>query len=184
MKILDRLPISKDRGALRFGDRYVTIHANQILVWLSVHLSGVVMPDGNIPRFPALLDTGNNFGFSAQDRHLREWAGIDPGLLEAIGDITIEGKTVPRRKATVWLYPNVPGRQDAAADRLPVRLNLSKGIAVYTQDAVPPGPRLPLLGLPALLENDLDFWLDPERRHVTVQPRTWRRRLIRLLCRL
>ena len=42
--------------------------------------------------------------------------------------------------------------------------------AVYTQDAVPPGPRLPLLGLPAFLENDLEFWLDPERRNVTVQP--------------
>ena len=33
-------------------------------------------------------------------------------------------------------------------------------------------------------ENDLDLWLDPERRYVTVQPRTWRRPLIRLLCRL
>jgi hypothetical protein len=32
MKILDRLPIPEDRTSLRFGDRYVTIHANQILV--------------------------------------------------------------------------------------------------------------------------------------------------------
>jgi hypothetical protein len=37
-------------------------------------------------------------------------------------------------------------------------------------------------GLPALLDNDLDWWLDPERRHVTVQSRNWRRHLIRLLC--
>jgi hypothetical protein len=153
-------------------------------VWVSVHLSEVLVPDENIPRFPALLDTGNNFGFSVQDRHLREWAGIDPGLLEALGEITIEGKAVTRREATVWLYPNVPGRQDTAGGGPPFRLDLSQGIAVYTPEAVPPGPRLPLLGLPALLENDLDFWLDPERRHVTVQPRTWRRPLIRLLCRL
>ena len=172
MKILDRLPIPEDRTSLRFGDRYVTIHANQILVWVSVHLSGVLVPEENIPRFPALLDTGNNFGFSVQDRHLREWAGIDPGLLELLGDITIEGKVVTRREATVWLHPNVPGRQDAASGRPPFRLKMRKGIAVYIADAVPPGPRLPLLGLPALLENDLDFWLDPERRHVTVQPRT------------
>ncbi len=60
---------------------------------------------------------------------------------------------------------------------------MSKGIAVYAKDADSPGPRLPLLGLPALLGNDLDFWLDPERRHVTVQSRTWHRPLIRLLCR-
>jgi len=51
-------------------------------------------------------------------------------------------------------------------------------------DAVTAGPRLPLLGLPALLENDLDFWLDPERRQITVQPCSWRRALIRLVCRL
>ncbi|MFI5456514.1 MAG: hypothetical protein ACHRXM_13775 [Isosphaerales bacterium] len=184
MKILDRLPIPEDRTSLRFGDRYVTIHANQILVWVSVHLPGILVPEGNIPRFPALLDTGNNFGFSVQDRHLREWAGTDPGPLEAIGDITIEGKVVTCRDAAVWLYPNIPGRQDAASGRPPFRLDLSRGIAVYTQDAVPPGPRLPLLGLPAFLDNDLDLWLDPERRHVTVQPRNWRRRLIRFLCRL
>jgi hypothetical protein len=143
MKILDRLPIPENRTSLRFGDRYVTIHANQILVWVSVHLSGVLVPEENIPRFPALLDTGNNFGFSVQDRHLREWAGIDPGLLEVRGDIAIDGKVVTRREATVWLYSNVPGRQDAAGGGPPFRLNLSKGIAVYTQDAVPPGPRLP-----------------------------------------
>jgi hypothetical protein len=184
MKILDRLPISEDRTLLRFGDRYVTIHANQILVWVSVHLSGALQPEENIPSFPALLDTGNNFGFSEQDRHLREWAGIDPGLLEVRGEIAIEGKVVTRRAATVWLYPNVPGRQDVAGGWPPFRLAMSKGIAVYTQDADSLGPRLPLLGLPAFLENDLDFWLVPEQRHVTVQPRTWRRPLIRLLCRL
>jgi hypothetical protein len=183
MKILDRLPIPEDRTSLRFGDRYVAIHANQILVWVSVRLSEVLVVEENIPRFPALLDTGSNFGFSVQDRHLRDWAGIDPGLLEVLGGITIEGKVVTRREATVWLHPNIPGRQDAASDRLPFRLDMSKGVAVYTHDAVPFGPRLPLLGLPAFLENDLDFWLDPERRHVTVQPRTWRRPLIRLLYR-
>jgi hypothetical protein len=183
MKILDRLPIPKERTSLRFGGRYITIHADQIVVWMSVHMSGVLAPEGNIPRFPALLDTGNNFGFSLRDRHLREWAGIDPDLLKDRGDVEINGQAVTCREATVWLYPNVPGRQDAASDRPPLRLELVKGIGVHAPDTVPPGPRLPLLGLPALLENDLDFWLDPERRHVTVRPRTWRRPFIRLLCR-
>ena len=76
MKILDRLPISEGRESLQFGDRYLTIHPNQILVRVSVHLSGVLVPEGNIPEFPALLDAGNHFGFSLQDRHLREWAGM------------------------------------------------------------------------------------------------------------
>jgi len=77
----------------------------------------------------------------------------------------------------------MPGRHEVASGRPPFRLGMARGIAVYTPDAVSTGPRLPLLGLPAFLDNDLDWWLDPERRRITVQPRTWRRPLIRLLCR-
>jgi hypothetical protein len=148
MKILDRLPIPKDRMSLRFGDRYIAIRADQILVWMSIHLTAVLELEDNIPRFPALVDTGSNVGFSIQERHLREWAGIDPGLLEVRGEITIEGKVVTRREAAVWLYPNIPGRQEVARGRPPFRLDLRKGIAVHTPDALPPGPRLPLLGFP------------------------------------
>jgi hypothetical protein len=184
MKILDRLPITETRTSQRFGDRSITVHRNQILVWVSVNVSGGLEPEENIPRIPALVDTGNNFGFSIQNRHLREWAGIDPRLLTAHGEIAIEGQSVPRRRATIWLYPNIPGRQEAARGRPPFRLKMDQGIAVYPQDGTPPGPRLPLLGLPALLDNGLDCWLDPDRRHITVQTASWRRRIMRLLCRL
>ncbi len=184
MKILDRLPITEERTSLRFGDRHITVRSNQILVWMSVHMAGVLEPEESIPKFPALLDTGNNFGFSIQDRHLREWAGLDPALLESLGPVKINEQVVTRQQAKVWVYPNIPGRQGGANGKPPFWLKMAKGIAVYTPDAVPPGPRLPLLGLSALLSNDLDWWLDPERRHITVQTRNWRRPLIRLLCRL
>jgi hypothetical protein len=184
MKILDRLPISGSRMSLQFGGKYVTLHRNQILVWVSIQVTGASAPELNVPRFPALLDTGNNFHFSVQDRQLREWAGLDPGALAILGSVATDGQVVKRREATVWLYPNIPGRHEVASGRPPFRLRTAKGIVVHTQDAVPPGPRLPLLGLPAFLDNDLDLWLDPERRHITVQPRTWRRHLIRLLCRI
>jgi hypothetical protein len=184
MKILDRLPISEERASLRFDGRFITVHRNQILVWLSVHLRGVLEPEANIPRFPALLDAGNNFGFSVRHRHLREWAGIDPGLLDPLPAVQIDGQVVGCREATVWLCPKNPGRPEVAGSKPPLRLRMPSGIAVYAQDADPPGPRLPLLGLPALLDNDLDFWLDPDRRQITVQSRTWRRSLMRLVGRL
>jgi hypothetical protein len=183
MKILNRLPISSERTSLRFANRFTTLHRNQILVWVSIHLAEVLELEESIPRFPALLDTGNNVGFSVQERHLREWAGIEPSLLGFLGHTKIDGQAVTRRQATVWLYSNISGHQDVDVDRPPFRLDMAKGIAVYAPDAVPPGPRLPLLGLPAFLENDLDLWLDPEQRQVTVQTRTWRRSLIRLLSR-
>jgi hypothetical protein len=148
MKILDRLPIPVERMSLQLGDRYVTVHRNQVLVWVSIHLSGALEPDETIPRFPALLDTGNNVDFSIQDRHLREWAGIDPGLLVSFGQIKINAQVVTRRRATVWLYSNIPGRQEVASGRPPFRPRLGKGIAVHAPDALDPSPRLPLLGLP------------------------------------
>jgi hypothetical protein len=184
MKIIDRLPISDKRTSLQFQNRYTTIHRSQILVWVSVHLPGALEPEENTPRFPALMDTGNNFDFSVQERHLREWAGIDPGLLVGLGDIEINGKVVTCRRATVWLYPNVPGSLEAAGGARPLKLTMPRGIAVYAQNDVSAGPRLPLLGLPALLNNDLDLWLDPEQRQISVQQRGWSRGLIRLLRRL
>jgi hypothetical protein len=184
MKILDRLPISGERTSVRFGDRYVRVSPDQILVWVSVHLADISQPEANIPRIPALLDSGKNFEFSLQHRHLREWAGLDPAVLRLLGAARINEQPVRRHAAAIWLYRNVPGTRDIADGQTPFRLRMPKGIAVYPPDAVPAGPRLPLLGLPAILNNDLDWWIDPERRDVTVQTRTWRRRLIRLLCRL
>ena len=55
MKILDRLPILATRTSLRFGDKYATIHSNQVVVWVSVHLEGVLEPEENIPRFPTAV---------------------------------------------------------------------------------------------------------------------------------
>jgi hypothetical protein len=131
-----------------------------------------------------LLDTGNNFGFSVQERQLRESAGIDAGGLEVLTDIAINAQVVGRREASVWLYPNFSGRQEMDTGRPPLRLEMRKGIAIYPLDMVRLAPRLPLLGLPALLDNGLDWWLDPDWRNITVQSRTWRRRLMRLMCRL
>ena len=66
-------------------------------------------------------------------------------------------RVVQRFEAAVWLYPNGPGRREVASGKPPFRLSMDRGIAVYPRDAVPPGPRLPLLGLPALLNNGLDL---------------------------
>jgi len=183
MKILDRLPIVEDRTTLRFGDRHVTVHRGQILVWLSVHLPEVLEPEPNTPKFPALLDTGHNYDFALQHRYLREWAGIDPRSLPPLPGIRIDGRPVDRHVVTVWVYPNVPGERKVDTTRPPHLLNMATGIAVYPSDATNPGPRLPLLGGPTFLSNDLDWWLDPERRNITVQTKTWRRHLMRLLCR-
>ena len=183
-KVLDQLPIVDKRTFARFDDKHVKVHRNQILVWISIQLAGAREVEKSIPKLPALLDIGNNFDLSIQHRHLREWAGIDPALLPLLGDIVIDDRTVDRHEAAVWLYPNAPGKREVASDKLPHLLEMRKGIAVYPRDSLPQGPRLPLLGVAALVNNNLDFWLDTELRSISVQTRTWRRRVMRLLSRL
>lgn len=68
-KIIDQLPILEKRTFPRFDDKHVKVHSNQILLWVSIHLTGIVQPEQNTPKIPALLDTGNNFDFSIQHRH-------------------------------------------------------------------------------------------------------------------
>jgi len=184
MKILNRLPIAAERTDVRFGDRYVTIRPDQILVWVGIHLSGFLRPEANMPRIPVLLDSANNFYFSIEDRQLREWAGIAPASLEWLGTMKVNGRPVDLRAAKVWLFPNIPGTRDVAIDRFPYPLAMRRGIAISPPEADTSTFRLPLLGLPSILENDLDWWLDPQRRDITVQTRTWRRWLMRLLCRI
>jgi hypothetical protein len=181
-KILNQLPIIEKRISLPFNGKHVTLHRNQILVWVSIHLVGVLQIEKTIPKLPALLDTGNNFDFTIQYRHLREWAGLDPALLRVLGTIEINDQLVPRHEATVWLYPNIRGERAVDPTKPTHLLELEKGIAIYPRDGDPLGPRLPLLGGAALLNNDLDCWLDPNQRSVSVQTRTWRRRIMRLLC--
>ncbi len=146
VKILNRRPI-QESVSLRFGGRYVTVHRNQILVWVSIHLPGVYEPEGNA-EVPGLA------GHGEQPRVLRagsppaRLAGIVPDLLDFNGDVEVNGQVVALREAVVWIFPNVPGRQDVAGDRRPFRLNMDGGIGVYARRSHPPGPRLPLLGFP------------------------------------
>jgi len=184
MKILNRLPIASERTSIRFGDRYVTVRPDQILVWVGIHLTGILRPEANLPRIPASLDSANNFDFSLEYRQLREWAGIAPASLQLLGTAKINEQPVERREAKVWLFPNIPGTRNVAIDRPPFPLEMRRGIAVSLPDDDASNFRFPLLGLPSILKNDLDWWLDPQRRHITVQTRTWRRWFMRLLCRV
>jgi hypothetical protein len=66
MKILDRQPIPKEHTSLRFGGRFITLRPNQILVWMSVHLSGVAVPrtaPSVTPRALAISASDWPFGF-------------------------------------------------------------------------------------------------------------------------
>ncbi len=141
-KIVDRVPIPDKSTYLDFSGHRVKVHRNQIVLWVSIHLPKTARPEPNIPKIPALLDTGNNFDFAIRHQHLHDWAGIEAAALRVLKTKGLEDLKLNCHDARVWLYPNFPGT------------------------------------------DGLDLRLDPDRRQVSIQSRTWRRSIIRLLRRV
>src|SRR5215470_8295079 len=63
-KILDRLPYADALGSVVVRGEQVSVLAHQIIVWVSLSPREVLQLDEDSPRIPAILDTGNTFGFS------------------------------------------------------------------------------------------------------------------------
>ncbi len=127
--------------------------------------------DPRTPSFPALLDTGNNLYFSMQEAHLKRWAGINPQSLP-ISKVVREGNRSPAlRAASVWIHRNESGTRNLrGADPYP--LSLEEGMATYPPDGSD-YPRLPLLGLRAILKNKLKLIIDGKRNHVSLRSPLW-----------
>lgn len=170
--ILRRLPFS-DREDLAFvrGGR-VRVKAYQIIAWVSLSIECAVAWEAGTPSFPAIIDPGHNHNFSIQETHVVRWAGLQLETFPVIGQIRQAGVRVSLRAANVWIHPNEPGLRDRFASRVPKRLDLLSGIAVYpTESGFPP---LPLLGLRALATNDLVLTIDGKRRQVHLRAaRKW-----------
>jgi hypothetical protein len=162
------------------GQDQVRVRGYEILVWVSLRPKQQLdwQPGGPRP-FPALLDTAHTHNFSIQEDHVLRWAGLRPESLVSLGNIRQAGRAVPLFAANVWLYRNVPGQRDQLLDRPPHRLELLRGVAIY-----PPGsafPRLPLLGLRALMTNRLHLTVAGDRAEVRLRSPDWWTWLLRLL---
>src|SRR5436309_8519353 len=124
MKILDRLPFSERRSEVWTPDRLATVKPHPIIVTVSLAVRELLEPDPGLPRFPAILDTGNNHNFAISEQQLRSWARITPS--ESRHHIRVQGRQIPLINAGLWLFPNEPGRVDASGRR-PRRLVLPEG---------------------------------------------------------
>lgn len=169
MKILDRLPFSETRSEVWAPDRLATVKPYQIIVTVSLSARELIEPDPGWPQFPAILDTGNNHNFAIREQQLRSWARITSW--EPRHHITVQGRRVPLINARLWLFSNEPGRV-GLANRSRIRLAMAEGIAVFPED-LPNPPRLPILGLRALVDNNLKVIINGKRREVTLKTPGW-----------
>jgi hypothetical protein len=169
VKILDRVPYSSEATFVSAPGGTVRVKPYQIVVVVSVSLPALLEWDPRMPRVPAILDTGNNHNLPISREHLLRWAGLQPEALRISGAMRDSQQRIPLHAASVWLQKNRPGER-ALREQEPHPLKLQQGIAVYPDDI---GPRLPVLGLRALTENQLQVAIDPVRMRVNVRSPDW-----------
>ncbi len=165
MKILDRMPYLTVPSAVTVRGEAVRVKPYQLVVWVSVGARDASEWDARTPRFPAILDTGNNHNFAIGRGQLQRWTGLHPESLEASRAIWEGGKRVPLHAANVWLHRNRPKSREMHPYKYPYRLRIKDGIAIYPDESA---FRLPILGLRALTANELRTVIDGKRRQTTV----------------
>jgi hypothetical protein len=170
-KIIENLPYFTEPTYENVGRETVQVKPYQVVVWVSLTVAELLEWVPAIPRFPAILDPGNNHNFSLQEVHLLHWARLALQDLQPLGAIMERGRRVRCYAANVWLHRNVPGMRSVSEGTEPVRLALPEGIPIFPPPAgtEPPSPRLPLLGLRALTDNKLDVTIRGSKRLVSVR---------------
>jgi hypothetical protein len=174
--LLRALPYLDRPETVMVGDEPVLLRPYQIIVWVSVSAKGISRLAPGVPRFPAILDTGNTFTFMITDDQLSRWAGLDRERLPVRGSVSLNELALECRAANVWLHRN---RRDQRNEVVPVSypLELERGIAIHPKQAPGPGPRLPLLGLRALDENGLVLRVNCTRRRISLTTAGWLSRM-------
>jgi hypothetical protein len=169
MKILNRLPILDRQYESEIRGEALKTRPFQVIVQVS--LSDTPVWDPRIPVIPALLDTGHNHNFSIRERHLIRWAGLHLQTLPLLGTMRESDRVASLRFANLWIHRNQPGSRNLKGSA-PYLLALKEGIAVYPDNGSN-YPRLPLLGLRAIVKNNLRLLIDGKRRHASLSLPIW-----------
>jgi hypothetical protein len=127
----------------------------QIVVIVSIAAKTVIELSPDAPRFPAVVDTGNNHNFAIREEQFDRWTGL---RLPKRGLINVGGTTIPLHAANVWIYPD---------SGEPFRLRMEEGIAIFPPDVANPA-RLPILGLRGLVKNGLNIVIEGKTKEVAI----------------
>jgi hypothetical protein len=157
VKIIDRLPFADRPHLVTVRGDAVEVYRNQIIVWISIN--DVLRP------LPAILDTGHGHNLSIGDAQLTRWSGA---TLKRIGELEIGHQRVVQYAANVRMHRNVPGQAALRGDSY--ALEMPQGISVFEEGS---SPRLPLIGLRAIVANKLMLVIDGDRRYMTLKTKGW-----------
>ena len=134
----------------------VDLRPPKIIVGISLTLVGErsAFPQG-VMTLPAILDTGFNRTLEIDEWHLVHWAGLRKEHLKSIAnDRFHEGRKYDLYEANIWLHRTPYAGPRTPPARSPLLLEDSRQVRVMAPMGKP-NPRLPLLGLTALIANNL-----------------------------
>lgn len=164
MYILRQFPFQDKPTTVKMNGETILIRPFQIILWVSLGLGKNLV---QISRcFPAVLDTGHNHNFSIQERQLAGWTDLRPSNMPRLGLILVNRQEIPLISGELWLQRNRPGTNELLLK--PFCLKIPQGIACYPE-GTPNAPRLPLLGLRALVQNQLQLTIDGQGKTVTLR---------------
>lgn len=156
---LNNLPISESHRSVGTPDGNSTdIFPYQLIALASIFPSSIDELPPNPPKFPVLLDTGNNHNFSISERHLNAWAKFPISAFSFLKNssvVTADGRyhDKPLYEADIWLHSYNLGLP-------PLRIDLDGGFTFYPDVNKNPGPILPLLGARAMRTAGLKLIAD------------------------
>src|SRR5687767_3777896 len=70
------LRYATEKTTAHFQSESVEVKAYQIIVWVSLTTVKTVRLGPQAPKFPAILDIGNNHNFGLSEEHLLKWAKV------------------------------------------------------------------------------------------------------------
>jgi hypothetical protein len=161
--IIRQCPFYRVATQVEVAGQRVEVRPYQIILWVSLRTGAAVSPP-----FPAILDIGHSLNFSIREEQLRDWAGIVPSALREIGRTTLNNRPVFLSRADVGLHRNLKRQRDELLAAPPVTLVLPEGIVIHPRDDLL-SPRLPLVGLRALVHNQLKAIIDGRNLLVSIK---------------
>jgi hypothetical protein len=179
MAIIRSMPLADGRDLTIQGRSYRP-GRRRAVVSVSIAEVGTTGPGPSRPVFPAVIDTGFNGAFALRLEHLTKWAGYDLRSFTRLGFANSTRGFIERVGANIWLYRNVRGSRELVRNN-PLLIEIDGGIQVLLPP--PPGavdarPEEPLIGMRALITNQLELRVDGKRRQFSLYCRRkwWNRR--------
>jgi hypothetical protein len=140
---------------------HIDIRPPKIIVGISITVAGERAFPSGAWTVPAVLDTGLNRALEIDERHLERWAGIKKSYLRVITPKKkLDDRSYETCLANIWLHRSTYTTPKSEDYKDPLLLQKSDTIRVIVPSTPTPWPRLPLVGLQALLDNNLHLKID------------------------